>query len=105
MKMSSILTFASLILGATLIIPSITLADPSFDNSGDNRDPFSRASSGDTSGVMQLIQKAQLSKGSVPIYDRVQVNSAAADFLNLQREALIQDAKNSTQISTTQQNK
>jgi hypothetical protein len=88
-----------LILGCTIaLIPTVALAqsDP-FGNGGDNRDPFNRAASGDTSGLMQLLNQAQLNGSrNNPNYineQREQLNSATDDFRARQLQVLRQSAK------------
>jgi hypothetical protein len=55
-----------------------------FGNSGDARDPLSRASSGDTGGILQLLQNVQNGKLRDPSeFSREQsqrINGAASDF-------------------------
>jgi hypothetical protein len=71
-------------------MPSITLAQSV--GGGDQRDPFNRASNGDASGLMQLINQSQLNgKNNDPNYantQREQLNSATEDFRFRQLESL-----------------
>jgi hypothetical protein len=104
MKPSSILTISSLILGCTLtLIPTVTLAQSAggFGNSGDSRDPFNRAASGDTSGLMQLINQAQAgARRNDSEYSRgqqEQIDSATEDFRARQIQALRQKNKPAVQ--------
>jgi hypothetical protein len=58
---------------------------------GDNRDPFNRASTGDTSGLLNLINQAQLNSQRNPNYgkdQREQLNSATEDFRARQLQVL-----------------
>lgn len=106
MKTSSILTFSSLVLGFSLsLIPgSVSAQSTGFGNSGDNRDPFNRASTGDTAGLMQLINQAQLgSLRNNPEYvkeQQEQINSATEDFRARQLQVLRQQAKQKSQSTT-----
>jgi uncharacterized membrane protein len=92
--MKRVLTPASLLLGLSIaLVPTIASAqfNSGFGNSGDNRDPFSRASGGDTSGLMQLINQAQLNGQTNPNYSRDQqdqLNSASSDFRARQIQSL-----------------
>jgi hypothetical protein len=85
MKLS--FTPTAILLSCTLaLLPTNAFAQSAggFGNGGDNRDPFNRASSGDTSGLMQLINQAQLSgfQGSANSSGdkQEQLNSATVDF-------------------------
>jgi hypothetical protein len=87
------MTAACLLLGCTVaLIPSITLAQSI--GGGDQRDPFNRASNGDASGLMQLINQSQLNgKNNDPNYantQRDQLNSATEDFRYRQLQSLRQ---------------
>ena len=100
MKTSSILTISSLFLGAVILIPNSAFAQSTpggFGNGGDNRDPFNRASTGDTAGLMQLINQAQLSGArNTPQYaqeQQEQLDSATEDFRARQQAALRAKAK------------
>ena len=91
MKLS--FTPTAILLSCTLaLIPTSAFAQFSggFGNSGDNRDPFNRASSGDTSGLMQLINQAQLngSAGNTNTDRQGQLNSATVDFRTQQLKLL-----------------
>lgn len=108
MKTSSILTASSLILGFSLtLIPTVSLAQ--FGNSGDSRDPFNRAASGDTSGLMQLINQAQAgARRNDSEYSRgqqEQIDSATEDFRARQIQALRQKNKAAVQPAPIQKNK
>jgi hypothetical protein len=101
MKLS--FTPTAILLSCTLaLIPTSTFAQSSggFGNSGDNRDPFNRASSGDTSGLMQLINQAQLngSQGNANASgdNQEQLNSATVDFRAQQLKLLRDRNKKST---------
>ena len=88
------------------LIPTIASAqyNNTFDgNSGDNRNPFSRATNGDSSGLFNLINQAQLNSKSNPNYineQRDQLNSATEDFRARQRQAL-SDRNKKTVAPTT----
>ncbi len=112
MKISSILTFSSLILGCTLtLIPTVTVAQSAggFGNSGDNRDPFNRASGGDTSGLLQLINQAQLNgQRNNPAYakeQQEQISSATEDFRAQQLQLLRQKSQKTTPSAPVQPTK
>jgi hypothetical protein len=105
MEMTRILTATLLLFGCTAaLVPSVTLAQ-SFGNSGDNRDPFNRAATGDTAGLMQLINQAQLSgKANDPNYisgQRDQLNSATEDFRARQLQVLRERAKKTNPVTPT----
>ncbi len=93
MQISRILTSTCLLLGYTIaLIPSVTIAQ-SLGGGGDQRDPFGRASSGDTSGLMQLINESQLSgKTPAPTAEtqRDRLDSATQDFRARQLQVLRQ---------------
>ena len=84
----------SLAIGLCLsLIPTIASAQfNTYDgNNGDNRNPFSRANNGDTSGLLDLINRAQLNGRNNPNYNneqRDQLNSATEDFRARQIQAL-----------------
>jgi hypothetical protein len=91
--MKLLLTSACLLLGLSIsLIPTLASAQSdAFGNSGDNRDPFSRASTGDTSGLLQLINKAQINGNANPNYSkeqREQLDSATEDFRARQMQVL-----------------
>ncbi len=93
MKISRTLTSTCLLFGCALaLIPSITLAQSI--GGGDQRDPFNRASNGDASGLMQLINQSQLNgKNNDPNYANTQweqLNSATEDFRARQLQSLRQ---------------
>lgn len=88
------LTPTCIVLGLALsLMPTIASAQSSgsFGSSSDNRDPFNRASSGDTSGLLNLINQAQLNSKINPNYSseqREQINSATEDFRARQLQVL-----------------
>jgi hypothetical protein len=92
--MKKFLTPVYLLLGVSLaLMPTIASAQSTdtFGNNSDNRDPFNRASSGDTSGLLNLINKAQLNSQRNPNYateQREQLNSATEDFRARQLQVL-----------------
>jgi hypothetical protein len=109
MKISSILTISSLILSSTLtLLPTVTLAQSAggFGNSGDSRDPFNRAASGDTAGLMQLINQAQAGSrrndSEYSIGQQEQIDSATEDFRARQIQALRQKNKSAAQSAPIQ---
>ena len=86
-------TPAAILLSCTLaLIPTSVFAQSNggFGNGGDNRDPFNRAASGDTSGLMQIINQAQIngSGGSTNADRQGQLNSATVDFRTQQLKLL-----------------
>lgn len=86
-------TTASLLLSMSVaLLPTIASAQSvgGFGNSGDNRDPFNRASTGDTSGLMQLLNQAQLNSNNSTYgsQQQQQLNSATTDFRTRQLEAI-----------------
>ena len=90
LKISHILTSTCVLLGCISLIPTNTLAQSV--GGGDQRDPFNRASNGDASGLMQLINQSQLNgKNNDPNYantQREQLNSATDDFRSRQLQSL-----------------
>jgi hypothetical protein len=91
--MKLFLTPICVLFGLSLaLIPTIASAQTdTFGNSGDNRDPFNRASSGDTSGLLNLINQAQLNGQRNPNYSttqKEQLNSATDDFRARQLQVL-----------------
>lgn len=100
MNQPRLLTTSCLVLGwiATLM-PVMAHAQSVFDaNSSDNRNPFGRASAGDTSGLMQLINEAQIRGKSKPLSleaQKEQITSATDDFRQHQRQLLRQKLKSS----------
>jgi hypothetical protein len=111
-KTSSLLTFSSLMLSCMLaLIPTATFAQSvgDFGNNGDNRNPFSRASGGDTSGLLQLINQAQLSgQRNSPEYakgQQEQISSATEDFRTQQLQLLRQKSKKTTPVAPVQTSK
>ncbi len=99
-------TSTSILFGLTVaLVPTIASAqyNGGFGNSGDNRDPFNRASSGDTSGLMQLLNQAQLNGRTNPNYtteQRGQIDSATADFRARQMQVLKERNKKTTPVTT-----
>jgi hypothetical protein len=83
-----------LVLGLSLILmPTIASAqyNDNIGSGGDNRDPFNRAGAGDTSGLLQLINQAQLNSQRNPNYSndqQTQLNSATEDFRARQLQVL-----------------
>jgi hypothetical protein len=104
--MKLFLTSTAILLGVTAALtPSIASAqfNNGFGNSGDNRDPFSRAASGDTSGLMQLLNQAQLDGRNNPnaIADQQgQIDSATADFRARQMQMIRERNKKTTPATT-----
>ena len=95
--MKLFITPICLLLGLSVSLrPTIASAqydNSTFGNSGDNRDPFNRANSGDTSGLLNLINQAQLNRNTNPNYNREQreqLNTATEDFRASQLRALRQ---------------
>ncbi len=108
LKTSSLLTVGSLILGCITLIPTVTFAQSTggFGNAGDSRDPFNRAASGDTSGLLQLLNQAQAgarrndleySKGQ-----QEQIDLATEDFRARQLQALRQKNKSAIKFAPVQ---
>ncbi|GEM_PF-2430501 len=84
-----------------------TIASAQFNNtfggSSDNRDPFSRASGGDTSGLLNIINQAQLngkSNSNYAIEQRDQLNSATEDF-RAERLRMLRERNNKVMPATT----
>jgi hypothetical protein len=104
--MKLFLTSTAILLGVTAaFMPSIASAqyNNGFGNSGDNRDPFSRASGGDTSGLMQLLNQAQLNGRNNPnatADQQGQIDSATADFRARQMQVLKDRNKKATPATT-----
>jgi hypothetical protein len=90
MKITSMSIASILVAGcAVSLLPSASFAQSFPNNNGDSRDPFSRAASGDQSGLMQLINEAQLRgrpTASVEV-QRQQIDSAAEEFRARQLKA------------------
>ncbi len=110
--LSSIGIFSSLILGCTLtLMPTVTVAQSSggFGNSGDNRDPFTRASGGDTSGLLQILNQAQLgglrNSAEYGKEQQEQISSATEDFRTQQLQLLRQKSKKTTPSAPVQSGK
>jgi hypothetical protein len=105
--MKLFLTSTTILFGLTVaLVPTIASAqyNGGFGNSGDNRDPFNRASSGDTSGLMQLLNQAQLNGRSNPNAtneQQEQLNSATADFRARQMQVLKDRSKKTAPVNTT----
>jgi hypothetical protein len=103
--MKLLLTPLCLLLGVSMtLIPTIASAqyNNTFNGGSDNRDPFSRASGGDTSGLLNIINQAQLN-GKNPNYgneQRDQLNSATEDF-RAQRLRLLREGNKKTTPATT----
>ncbi len=96
MKLS--LTSACVLLGLSIsLIPTIASAqynDPYSNNNGN--DPFKRAASGDTSGLLNLINQAQINSKINPNYgnqQQEQIKSATDDFRALQLQVLREQSK------------
>jgi hypothetical protein len=104
--MKLLLTPLCLLLGLSVtLIPTIASAqyNNTFDGNSDNRDPFSRASGGDTSGLLNIINQAQLNGRNNPNYgaeQRDQINSATADF-RAERLRLLRERNKKTAPATT----
>ena len=92
--MKIFLTPVCLLLGLSIsLMPTIASAqyNGGFGSSSDNRDPFSRASGGDTSGLLNIINQAQLNSQTNPNYSKEQqeqLNSATENYRQRQLEAL-----------------
>jgi hypothetical protein len=104
--MKRFLTSTSIIFGLTLaLVPTIASAQSAgFGNSGDNRDPFSRASTGDTSGLMRLLNESQLNGRNNPNYraeQKEQIDSATTDFRARQMQMLRERNKKTVPATTT----
>ena len=104
--MKLLLTPICLLLGLSVtLVPTIASAqyNNTFDGNSDNRDPFSRASGGDTSGLLNIINQAQLNGRNNPNYgaeQRDQINSATADF-RAERLRLLRERNKKTAPATT----
>ena len=104
--MKLLLTPICLLLGLSVtLVPTIASAqyNNTFGGSSDNRDPFSRASGGDTSGLLHLINQAQLNGKSNSNYGAAQsdqINSATEDF-RAQRLRLLREGNKKTAPATT----
>jgi hypothetical protein len=105
--MKTSLTSVCLLLGLSLsLVPTIATAESTdtFGNNGDSRDAFSRAATGDTSGLLNLINQVQQNKTN-PNYSnqqREQVKSATEDFRALQLQVLRDRQKKSAPAPTVQ---
>ncbi len=100
--MKRFITPVSLLLGVALAaMPTVAVAqyNGSFGSSSDNRDPFSRAGSGDTSGLLNIINQAQLNSKNNPNYGAEQnarINEATEDFRARQMQVLRERNRKST---------
>jgi hypothetical protein len=104
--MKLFLTSTAILCGLTAaLMPSIASAqyNGGFGNSGDNRDPFNRASTGDTSGLMRLLNEAQLNGRNNPnatAEQKGQIDSATADFRARQMQVLKERNKKTPPATT-----
>jgi hypothetical protein len=104
--MKLLLTPICLLLGLSVtLVPTIASAqyNNTFDGNSDNRDPFNRASGGDTSGLLRIINEAQINGRSNPNYgaeQRDQINSATEDF-RAQRLRLLRERNQKSAPATT----
>jgi hypothetical protein len=108
MKKLQSLTNSCLILGCIVTLMPLTVhAQGVFENnSSDNRNPFGRASAGDTSGLMQLINEAQIRGKSKTITAEEQqkrIDEDTADFLSYRRKLLLQQRKNTNKNASSTQ--
>jgi hypothetical protein len=94
MKLS--VTSVCVLLGLSIsLVPTIASAQIS---SSDSTDPFKKAAAGDTSGLLNLINQAQINSRINPNYDsqqREQLNSATDDFRARQLQVLRERNKKS----------
>jgi hypothetical protein len=101
LNMKLLLTPICLLLGLSVtLVPTIASAqyNNTFGGSSDNRDPFNRASGGDTSGLLRIINEAQLNGRNNSNYgaeQRDQINSATEDF-RAQRLRLLRESNKKT---------
>ena len=92
--MKLFLTPVCLLIGLSIsLIPTIASAqyNGGFGSSSDNRDPFSRANGGDTSGLLTIINRVQLNSQTNPNYlkeQQEQLNLATENYRQRQMEAL-----------------
>jgi hypothetical protein len=105
MKQLRNLTTTFLVLGCIVTLLPLTVhAQGAFDNNGsDNRNPFGRASAGDTSGLMQLINEVQIRGKSRVITAEEQQQRIAEDsndFRTHQRKLLLQQRQNLNKNTT-----
>jgi hypothetical protein len=104
--MKLFLTPVCLVLGLSVsLIPTIASAqyNNTFNGNSDNRDPFSRASGGDTSGLLNIINQAQLNSNNNPNYGTVQrdqLNSATESY-RAQQAQLLRDRNKKTTPATS----
>jgi hypothetical protein len=95
--MNKFIASAGLLLSLSLaLMPSIASAQSNSDEGGD---PFKRAATGDTSGLLNLINQAQLNGKTNPNYrseQREQITSATEDFRALRLKMLTDRNKNAT---------
>lgn len=102
MKLRSIAATALLLGSMLTLVPAIASAQSTggFGNSGDNRDPFNRASSGDSSGLFKLLNEAQLNgfgKNASTSSERdAQISAETADFRTRQLQLLRDRNKKAT---------
>lgn len=105
--MKLFLTPVCLLVGLSVaLLPTIASAqyNNTFNGSSDNRDPFSRANGGDTSGLLNLINQAQLGGKNNPNYiseQREQLNSATEDFRTNQLKLIRERNKKATPAAST----
>lgn len=105
--MKRFITPVSFVLSLALAgIPTVAFAqyNGSFGSSSDNRDPFSRAGSGDTSGLLNIINQAQLNSKNNPNYSAEQnarINEATEDYRTRQLQMLRERNKKATPAGTT----
>jgi hypothetical protein len=99
MKISSLSLASILVTSCAISMMPLASFAQDFPTS-DNRDPFSRAASGDTSGLMQLINRAQSNGRPVSrSAQNQQIDAAAEDFRQRQIRAW-QERKNKTKVIT-----
>jgi hypothetical protein len=106
-KLSFIL--AGLMVGGTFTAGLLTSqpasAQGAFGNSGDSRDPLSRASSGDTGGILQLIQNAQNGKQRDPGEFSREQNQKITDAASVFRAAQLRRIQAQQQVKPIQPQK
>lgn len=99
--MKALITPAVLLLSLSLsLIPSIASAQLGSNEGGD---PFKRAATGDTSGLLNLLNQAQLNGKNNPNYSneqREQITSATEDFRTL-RLQMLRDRQKKAAITPT----
>ena len=98
--MKKILTPAFILLGLSIsLIP--TLASAQF-NSSDSTDPFKEAASGNTSALLNLVNRAQINGKINPDFERQQqeqLKSATEEFRSRQLQVLRESNKKSAPAS------